>query len=354
MDVHDLDVLVLGRPAEVAFATGAVQLWTAGSRPFGPACVAVRATGRTHLLSVSDDGVPEELSHDDLYGLSWNPAHLAASLAAIPGVATARRVGTASSTPGFPRLVQAIAPGAEVVDGSAAIWAARAPKTPDEIASITTAVAIAESALAAMIDALRPGASERDLVAAYLDHIASLGAPTPPTEGVACATARAGPVQRRHVASSRPIEEGALVALDAGAFVDGYEGGVGRTRVAGGAVTDAHRALAGRCRAALDATISVCRAGATGSDLVAAWSATGEPLPPTPLVTGIGLGLELPIVGVGVGLDAMLSPDTVLAVSGWIADEGVGGFLERDLVLVTEGPPRVLNTCAHGPSSDGA
>ena len=41
MDDHDLDVLVLGRPAEIAFATGARQLWTAGSRPFGPGCVAV-------------------------------------------------------------------------------------------------------------------------------------------------------------------------------------------------------------------------------------------------------------------------------------------------------------------------
>ena len=111
MDDHGLDVLVLGRPAEVAFATGARQLWTAGSRPFGPACVAVRATGRTHLLSTWDHDVPPEVGHDDLFGLSWNPATIAVSLAAIPGLREAARVGTTSSSPGFGRLVAAVAPG---------------------------------------------------------------------------------------------------------------------------------------------------------------------------------------------------------------------------------------------------
>ena len=96
MGERDLDVLVLGRPAEVAFASGARQLWTAGSRPFGPACVAVRATGRTHLLSVSDHEVPPEVGHDDLFGLSWNPANIAASLGRIPGLREARRVAMAT------------------------------------------------------------------------------------------------------------------------------------------------------------------------------------------------------------------------------------------------------------------
>src|SRR4051812_666695 len=73
---HDVDVLVLGRPASVAYASGARQLWTAGSRPFGPACVVVGETGRVHLLSVDDDGVPPEVGHEDLFGLSWNPANL--------------------------------------------------------------------------------------------------------------------------------------------------------------------------------------------------------------------------------------------------------------------------------------
>lgn len=354
MAAHDLDVLLLGRPAEVAFATGARQLWTAGSRPFGPACLAVRATGRTHLLSVSDFDVPAEVGHDDLFGLSWNPANIAASLAAVPGLATARRLGTTSSSPGLPRLLAAVAPAAEVVDGAPAMWAARSPKSAAEVARIVAAGDIAGAGLAAMVDALRPGASERDLLAAYLATIAARGAPTPPTEGVVCATPAAGPVALRHLATAAPIERGQLVVLDPGAFHRGYEGGVGRTWVAGGEATEAQRGLAARCRGALDGVIAACRSGAAGSDLVAAWTAAGEPPPPVPLAHGLGLGAEPPVIGSGVGGASVLVTGTVLAVTGWVAEEGVGGFLERDLVLVGEGGPEVLTACGRGPAGNGA
>jgi Xaa-Pro aminopeptidase len=351
---HDLDVLVLGRPAEVAFASGARQLWTAGSRPFGPACVAVRATGRTHLLSVSDHDVPAEVSHDDLFGLSWNPANIAAALAGIPGLPEAARVGTTSSSPGFPRLVASVAPCAEVVDGSTAVWAARTPKSAAEVARIAAAVGLAEAALAAMAAALRPGGSERGLVATYLEAIASLGAPTPPTEGVACATPTRGPVALRRIATDVPIEAGQLVALDPGAFHRGYEGGLGRTRVVGRPASHGQRALGDRCRTALDAVVAACRAGATGGDLVAAWTSCGEVLPAAPLAHGVGLGVEPPIVGAGVGAASVLAPDTVLAVTGWVAEEGVGGVLERDLVLVTDGDPQVLTASGRGPAGEVA
>lgn len=47
MDAHDLDILVLGRQANIRYVTGAPQLWIAGTRPFGPMCVVVRATGES-------------------------------------------------------------------------------------------------------------------------------------------------------------------------------------------------------------------------------------------------------------------------------------------------------------------
>lgn len=360
MDDHELDVLVLGRPAEVAFATGARQLWTAGTRPFGPACVAVRATGRTHLLSTWDHDVPPEVGHDDLFGLSWNPAHVASSLAAIPGLRDASRVGTTSSSPGFDRLVAAVAPGAEAVDGSAAVWAARLPKSPAEVARIAAASRLAGEALAVLGAALRPGLTERDLVAVYLEAIAARGAPTPPTEGIACATPARGPVALRRVATGAPVEAGQLVVLDPGAFHRGYEGGIGRTRVAGPAPAGRERsfeALDARCRDALAAAVAACRPGATGADLLAAWEGTGEPLPTAPVAHGVGLGVEPPIVGPGVGAASVLAPDTVLAVTGWVAEEGVGGVLRRDLVLVTDGGPQVLGQDGDGgpaPAGEGA
>ncbi|UDY35054.1 M24 family metallopeptidase [Dermatobacter hominis] len=345
---HGLDALVLGRPAEVAFATGARQLWTAGARPFGPACVAVRATGRTHLLSVSDFDVPVEVGHEDLYGLHWNPANLLAELAAIPGLAAARRVGTTSSSPGVDRLLATAAPDADLVDGTPATWQARLPKHPDEVRRIEAAVDLATGALAALERALRPGTTERHLRATYLAELAARGAPTAPTEAVVAATPVRAPSRPPHLDSTGPIAAGRLVALDPGAFFRGYEGGVGRTRVVGGAPTGAQQELSRRADHVHDRLLDACRPGATGAALRAAWAATGEPPPEVPLVVGIGLGAEPPLVDDRHGTDAALAAGAVLAVSTWVASDGVGGVLRRDLVSLEEAGPRVLT--AHVPT----
>jgi len=60
MDAHNLDILVLGRQANIRYVTGAPQLWIAGTRPFGPMCVLVRATGDIYLNSTDDEGVPKK------------------------------------------------------------------------------------------------------------------------------------------------------------------------------------------------------------------------------------------------------------------------------------------------------
>jgi len=283
---NDLDALMLGRGADVAFASGAHQLWTSGSRPFGPACIVVREPSGVHLLSTWDEGIPDDIPHENLFGLKWNPVNLIASLQAIPGLAKVRRMGTDSSSPGFSHLVAAVAPEAVLVDAGPALRAARAVKSPDELACIETATAIAEAALTAMIATLRPGVSERELLAAYAARIAELGATTPPTEGVVCATPRHGPVALRRVPTDRTVGPGELVVLDPGAMYNGYEGGLGRTWVAGGTVSAAQSALAARCRAGLDAVIEQCRAGRRGADLTRAWAVSGAPRPPPPSPTG--------------------------------------------------------------------
>lgn len=353
MGARGLDALVLGRPANIAYASGARQLWTAGARPFGPGCVVVRDTGAVHLLSTWDEGVPAEIPHEHLYGLSWNPANIARSLGAIPGLAATRTVGTDSGTPGFDQLLAAIAPSAELVDACPALSAARTVKTADELACIETATAVAEAALTALVDALWAGISERELVGVYLAAIAGRDLPTPPTEGVACATPRRGPVRLRQLAGDRLVGPGELVVLNPGALYAGYEGGVGRTWIAepSDGPTPAQRRLADRCGAALDALIARCRAGATGADLLAAWERTGEPLPPAPIAHGLGLGAEAPVIGAGVGAGAVLAAGSVLAVQAWVQEEGAGGFLEREVVVVGEDGPKVLSRYARGPSA---
>ena len=86
MEIHGLDALMLGGAGDVHYVSGARQLGRAGVLPFAPVAVVVRETGRVHLLSTWDEGVPPEIAREDLYGLSWNPANLAA-LAGDPRLA---------------------------------------------------------------------------------------------------------------------------------------------------------------------------------------------------------------------------------------------------------------------------
>ena len=139
MEAHDLDILVLGRQANVRYVTGAPQLWIAGTRPFGPVCVVVRASGDIYLNTTDDEGVPEEIGHDHLYGLTWNPMTLIDVLKKIDGAETALRVGTDAITPTFAALLPEAFPKAELVDGELAMRAARRIKTPDEIAAMDEA-----------------------------------------------------------------------------------------------------------------------------------------------------------------------------------------------------------------------
>jgi Xaa-Pro dipeptidase len=343
MEAAGLDALVLGRSANVRYAAGARQLWRTGANAFGPVCVVVRQTGKVHLLSSWDDGIPPEIGHEDLYGLFWNPVHLIAGIAAIPGLRESARVGTDALTPFFAQVLPQIAPGAELADASELLTRVRAHKTADEMGCIETALALAEAGLAALEAALEPGISERALLGVYLEAISRLGAPTPPSENVVFATPRQGPVRYRYLASDRLINKGELVVLSPGALYAGYEAGLARTRTAGAAPSAGAVALGDRCRRAADALIAACRAGNTGTDLYAAWESAGEPPPEIALAYGVGLGAESPMVGFGRGVDAVLEEGAVLCVQAWVSEEGTGGCFERELVRLGHGGPEVLS-----------
>jgi Xaa-Pro aminopeptidase len=335
MEAEGMDALVLGRPANVRYASGARQLWRAGCAPFGPACVVVRETERVHLLSVWDEGVPPEIDHEDLYPLTWNPANLMAALKAIPGLPGARRVGTDGLTPMFAHHFGDLAPAAELVDAATALWRARRTKTMDELACLRTAAALAEAALHGLRARVEPGVSERQLVAAYYECIAGLGVPTPPSESVAFATPSRGTVSFRVVPADRRVGDGELVVLCPGALYAGYEADVGTTVLAGATAPDGAGPLAERCRRGLDALLDACRPGATGADLSHVWQQTGEPSPSVVLAHGLGLGVEPPVIGLGRGMSDVIQEGSVLCVQAWVMEEGIGGCLERATVLIT-------------------
>jgi Xaa-Pro aminopeptidase len=341
MEAFDLDVLVLGRQANVRYVTGAPQLWVAGTRPFAPICVMMRGTGEIHLNSSWDEGMPEEIDHDHLYGLAWNPMTLMDVLKNIDGAATARRVGTDALSPTFEQLLPIAFPNAELVDGELAMRTARRIKTPDEITALRAAVGVSERGLAAALSELTPGITEQTLTGAMLEAMAAGGVSTSATQDGAWITSRQHPW--RHGPRDRRVASGDLVALASGALADGYVGEVGRTAPVGD-VPGADE-LFQRSAALWDKLIASCRPGAVVSDLFAAYDAAGEPLPPMPVAHGLGLGFDPPVVSPDLPQTSAaerFEPGMVLAVTGYVWAQGVGAVYQRDAVLVTDGGPEVL------------
>jgi Xaa-Pro dipeptidase len=139
------------------------------------------------------------------------------------------------------------------------------------------------------------------------------------------------------------IEQGDLVAFSAGVLADGYVGEVGRTWPV---EVDAST-LYDRWNALWDKLTAACRPGQPAGDLLAAYEAAGEPLPPMPVAHGLGLGFDPPVVTPELQATAaaeILEPGMVLSVTGYVWQQGVGGVFGREAVLVTTDGPEVLTS----------
>lgn len=351
MEAHDLDVLVLGRQANVRYFSGAPQLWVAGTRPFGPVCTVVRATRDIYLNSTWDEGIPDDIPHDHLYGLAWNPMTLVSVLRGIDGAADARRVGTDALSPTFAKLLPMAFPHAELVDGEVAMRAARRIKTPDEVTAIRSALRVAEGSLAVAVAQLRAGVTEKSLAGVLLEAEAAGGVSTPATQDAAWVTSREHPWRRAR--GDGRVQSGDLVAFAAGVLADGYVGEVGRTWPVGAGDDEPTRELYRRWNRLWDSLIDVCRPGAAASDLLAAYSAADEELPPMPVAHGLGLGFDPPVVSSNLPNTASaerLDPGMVLALTAYVWEQGVGAVFGRDAVLITDDGAKVLTS---SPAWDG-
>ncbi len=344
MEDHDLDLLVLGRVANIRYVSGVPLLWNAGTRPFGPGCVVVRATREIFLLSTWDEGVPEEIPHDHLYGITWNPMNLVKVLEGIATTADPGRVGTDGMSPLFAQLLPMAFPNADIVDGGPALRAARRTKTDEEVDAIRAAVGVAEAAMAAAVAELRPGVTERELTGVFMDAMASRGVTTPATQDVVRVTTAGA---ARTAGGRRPVQAGDLVAFDAGVVADGYTGEVGRTwPVAPNGATSAVGDLYRRWDELWARLLDACQPGAPAGGLIEAYRAAGEPAPLMPIGRGLGLGFDDPVIVRDLPETASrerLDPGVVLVVTGSVIDDTVGSVVAHEPVLITADGPEVLS-----------
>ena len=352
MERHGLDALVLGREANARFAAGARRLWTAGTRPFGPGCVVVGQTGSVHLLSSWDDGIPPEVGHDQLFGITWNGANLFANLAAIPGLTSSRRIGVDGMSQGMAQLLGTLAPGAQLVDASAVLMAARRRKSPDEVACLQVAAAVADGALEWGGAHLRPGVNGAHLAGRVAARAAELGVTAPDVEATFAVTspppwpASTGEADPGRTGARDGFDAGSLVTGEFGVLFLGYEGVASDTWCcpAPGTPLNGYEARAGElwerrielARALADA----CRPGRPVGDLLEAYRRSGESLPAAPVAHGVGLGMEPPLVGQGLPPDAgaamELEPGMVLCLNACVRHETLGSVRTFAMVLVDE------------------
>ncbi len=344
MEDAGVDILITGREPNARYVAGVPRLWINGSRPFGPGCVIERATGSIHLVSTWDEGVPDDIPHENLHGITFNRANTLAWLTQVEGAATAKTVATDGLMPSTISLIHTAFPAAELVDGEALMSGVRRRKLPEEIRAIRTSVRIAEHSLTAAEAALGAGMTGRRLTAAFMEAMAEAGVTTPTTQDVAWITGR----DRHWAQASRdtPIAVGDLVAFDAGLMADGYVGELGRTMSVGG-LPPAARKLRQRWDELWDRLIEACQAGSAATGLLDAYDASGALAPPVPVARGLGLGNDLPFVTGALrrtAADQTLEGGMVLALTAYVWEEGVGALYGQEPVVITDNGPELLST----------
>lgn len=221
----------------------------------------------------------------------------------------------------------------------------RRMKDDGEIELIKQAVAVADEALAWIIERLAPGQLERDVALEVEVKMRQMGAEAVSFEPIV----GSGPLSAHihHSPTERSLEKGDLVLLDFGCRWEGYCSDLTRTVVLGPA-TEQQRDLYALVLAAQTAGIEATRAGADGRDVDASART---------LIADAGYGERFGHgLGHGVGLDIHEAPrlhrtseDTLVAGNVVTAEPGIyvsdlGGIRIEDCVVVTESGAEVLGS----------
>jgi Xaa-Pro aminopeptidase len=344
MDELDLDACIFGREANARYATGVRRLWTSMSRGFVPTCVVFRDNRDVHLLSFSAsyEGIPEEVSPDHYFPVTWNPMGMVDRLAQLPGGSGVRRLGVDGMTPLFAGLLGAAFPDAAIVGIEPELRDMRRQKLDLEVAW----------ALVAAIQRVRPGASRKALQGAYLARMSELGTSQFAQLGTF------GPIGARGAlhwsTANDALPDQAAIALAGGVLWAGYEGSLARTWWSGRTPDAATRGAYAQWADTTATVLDALRPGATGAEVLAAFGAApGDRSVRS--VYSVGIGHEGTIAAHWLDAETLdaetIGAGMVLAVRELVPTDA-GGFLGEEMVLVTDQGVERLTTLGHGPLTD--
>ncbi len=216
----------------------------------------------------------------------------------------------------------------------------RAVKSPEEVAAIRAAAALAQQALAEVLPQIRPGQTEIEVGAALEGALRRRGSEWHPFPTIVASGPRSALPHAR--TSNRRLASGDLLLLDFGAQVDGYCADLTRTMVVGARADERQRAVHELVQTAQRRAIEHLRPGmparegdALARDVIAGrgfGEAFGHSL-------GHGLGLEVhEAPRLAPTSDTPLPPHAVVTVEPGVYFPGWGGVrLEDDVYLSPDG-----------------
>lgn len=237
--------------------------------------------------------------------------------------------------------------GIKIVNGWEPIWSARRIKSKEELQCIEMAAAVVDGIYANVVDMIRPGIRESDIVANIYKWLMERGCDH--ITGVNCVSgARSNP--HPHDYSDRMIRPGDLVFIDIIANYMGYSTCYYRT-FATTFATDKQHALYKQANDWLQASIDVVKPGITTADIAAQWPTAQQlgfanEIQAIGLAVGHGLGLsnhERPFVSRAFSMEnpEIIEPGMHFALETFCGDGDDGARLESQ-VIVTETGNRVI------------
>jgi Xaa-Pro dipeptidase len=273
---------------------------------------------------------------------------------------TAARIGIEKWSSGLPfGLAESLMgqlPDAGWLDVTGLVDQLRRVKSPAEQRAMRAAALVSDAAMAAAIEAIRAGASEREVAAECHRTMIAAGGSFPGFGPFIRPTSRLGEEHTTWAEGS--FIEGDAVFLELSGCVKRYHAPMGRLVFIGRAPDEA-RAMERVCLAAFDAVLGALRPGARASEVYAAWQGivdraglahyrrhhcgylVGIGFPPSwtggNRVTGLRHDSELEI-----------QPGMTFHVLSWLMGTGAGDYFVSDTVLLGDHGPEVLTTAPRG------
>jgi Xaa-Pro aminopeptidase len=356
-----VDAMILLGNNAVVYATG--TSWPLGDAGLSyverPVAVVVGDDESPHLFLPFREGVAHEseLPADHLHGPVYlefdeGVADFARVLADL--IPAGSVIAVDEYTGAMSRAANLLFPNGAPVDAAAVVSAAKAIKTPDELACMRTAIRITDEAMVDVHKALAPGIRQVDLSASFLRRAFELGATASMLEPIwqVMPHSKAEGVWTTHgdlalplLSTERKLAEGDVLWTDVSITYYGYCSDFGRTWIVGRDPAPRQQAQFERWWEIMTAVLAVTRAGATAADLGrAATAANGGVRPWLPhFYLGHGIGVnaaEMPMIGTDLGDEFdekfVLRPGMVLVLEPVVWEDGTGGYRSEEVLVITE------------------